>query len=101
MLTRSRSRGAAALGKVIRELYDAGQTDYSLEPIVLADDQGNPLGRIQDGDAVVFCCRRGERETQLTEAFTDPAFERFPRKPLRDLDFVLLTLYHEKFKHLP
>ena len=101
MLTRSRSRGAAALGKVIRELYEAGQTDYSLEPIVLADDQGNPLGRIQDRDAVIFCCRRGERETQLTEAFTDPVFDRFPRKPLRDLHFVPLTLYHEKFKDLP
>jgi 2,3-bisphosphoglycerate-independent phosphoglycerate mutase len=78
-----------------------GQTDYSLEPLVRTDDQDHPIGRIQDGDAVIFCCRRGEREIQLTEAFTETGFERFPRPNLQNLKFVILTLYHEKFKDLP
>jgi 2,3-bisphosphoglycerate-independent phosphoglycerate mutase len=82
-------------------MYAEGQTDYSLEPIVLTDGQGKPIGRIQDGDAVVFCCRRGEREIQLTEAFTEQGFDRFPRPDFQNLTFVILTLYHEKFKHLP
>mgnify|MGYP000877103529 FL=1 len=85
----------------VRELYDAGQSDYNLEPIVLTDEAGQPVGRIQDGDAVVFCCRRGEREIQLTEAFADPACANFQHQPLKDLNFVILTLYHEKFKDLP
>mgnify|MGYP000898997784 FL=1 len=87
--------------KSVRELYDAGQSDYGLEPVVLTDDAGQPVGRIQNGDAVVFCCRRGEREIQLTEAFTDPDGEHFQHQPLKDLNFVILTLYHEKFKDLP
>src|SRR5512143_4039080 len=98
MVIRPSTRGAAALIRAVQELYSQGQTDYSLEPLVLVDPQGCPVGRIQDGDAVVFCCRRGEREVQLTEAFTDPSFPHFPRPSLRNLDFVILTLYHEKFK---
>ena len=95
------SRGGAALANAVRALYCQGQTDYSLEPLVLVDSQGKAIGRIQDGDAIVFCCRRGEREIQLTEAFVDPNLNHFPRREFQDLTFVILTLYHEKFKDLP
>jgi 2,3-bisphosphoglycerate-independent phosphoglycerate mutase len=101
MLTEKITRGESALGNTVRELYAEGQTDYFLEPIVLTDLQGNPVGRVQDGDAVIFCCRRGEREIQLTDAFTDSVFDHFLRPPLQNLLFVILTLYHEKFKDLP
>ena len=79
MLTKAITRGGTALAKTVQELYQAGQTDYSLEPIVLTGGDGQPIGRIRDGDAVIFCCRRGEREIQLTEAFTDPVFDHFPK----------------------
>lgn len=101
MLKNKIARGAIALGETIRQLYAEGQTDYSIEPIVLREPDGSPIGRIQDGDAVIFCCRRGEREIELTEAFTDPDFTSFPRPDLRNLKFVILTLYHEKLKNLP
>lgn len=94
-------RGGKALAEAVRELYTRGQTDYSLDPIILQDPAGNPLGRIQKGDAVVFCCRRGEREIQLTEAFTDPHLADFTPADLDPLTFVILTLYHDKFKDLP
>jgi 2,3-bisphosphoglycerate-independent phosphoglycerate mutase len=95
------ARGGTALADAVRELYREGQMDYSLEPIILVDAQGKPIGRIKDGDAVVFCCRRGEREIQLTEAFVDPELDCFPRRDFQNLTFVILTLYHEKFKDLP
>ncbi len=84
---RHRARGGSALAGAVRELYREGQTDYSLEPIVLVDAQGEPIGRIEDGDAVVFCCRRGEREIQLTEAFVERERELFPRRDFRNLHF--------------
>ncbi len=96
-----KNRGGKAIANAVHELYSAGQTDYSLDPIVLEDYSGNPIGRIQDGDAIVFCCRRGEREIQLTEAFTDPNLDKFPRESFNHLPFVILTLYHDKFKDLP
>lgn len=89
------------LADKVRQGYLKGQTDYTFEPVVITDGQGCPVGRVADGDAVVFCCRRGEREIQLTEAFTQPEFSHFPRRHFEDLDFIILTLYHEKFKDLP
>ena len=93
--------GGDALARAVERAYTEGQTDYSLEPMVLTDGAGKPVGRIKDGDHVVFCCRRGEREIELTEAFTDPAFPHFERDYMKDLDFVIMTMYHEKFKNLP
>lgn len=94
-------RGGIALAETVRELYRQGQTDYSMEPLVLTDESGRPVGCIEDGDAVIFCCRRGEREIELTEAFVEPAFDHFSRREFNDLAFVILTLYHEKFVDLP
>ncbi len=101
MLTNYLTHGGIALADGVKELYNQGQTDYWLEPVVLVDGQGAPIGRIEDDDAVVFCCRRGEREIQLTEAFVEPEFDHFPRRDFQNLTFVILTLYHEKFKDLP
>jgi 2,3-bisphosphoglycerate-independent phosphoglycerate mutase len=93
--------GAMALARGVQELYSQGQTDYSLEPIVLTDSFGDPVGRVRDGDAIVFCLRRGEREIELTEAFTEPGFDKFQRPDFKNLPFAILTLYHDKFKDLP
>ena len=48
----------------IRQLDREGQTDYSLEPLIVADQQGKPVGLIEDGDTVIFCCRRGRWGTR-------------------------------------
>lgn len=97
----NRDCGGRALAKAVEEAYRQGQTDYYLEPMVRVNESGAPVGKIQNGDSVIFCCRRGEREIELTEAFTDSAFDRFPRTLMPDLNFVIMTMYHEKFKHLP
>ena len=94
-------RGGLALAEAVKAAYAQGQTDYYLEPMVRVDDKGNPIGKIQNGDSVIFCCRRGEREIELTEAFTEPDFDKFERVYMNELEFVIMTMYHEKFKHLP
>jgi 2,3-bisphosphoglycerate-independent phosphoglycerate mutase len=101
MSTGNPPRGAAALADGVNALYAEGQTDYSLEPLILVNKLSQPIGRIRDGDAVIFCCRRGEREVELTEAFTEAGFSHFSRPGFQNLNFVILTLYHEKFKDLP
>lgn len=101
MTSRNSPHRASAIAKGIRELYAAGQSDYSLDPLVLTDAQQSPIGRIADGETVIFCCRRGEREIQLTEAFTEAGFTGFTRPRLRELSFIILTRYHEKFVNLP
>jgi len=101
MSTDHSSHGGTELADAVEELYATGQTDYSIDPVVLVDTQGKPIGRIEDGDSVIFCCRRGEREIQLTEAFADQELDKFPRVKFSHLPFVILTLYHDKFKDLP
>ncbi len=93
-------RGGAQLAEAVKRAYAQGLDDYHLEPMVLVED-GKPVGRISDHDAAVFCCRRGEREIELTEMFTDDPFDKAERRKLQDLDFVIMTMYHDKFKDLP
>jgi 2,3-bisphosphoglycerate-independent phosphoglycerate mutase len=94
-------RGGLAFARAVETLYSEGETDYAIQPLVRVDADDCPVGRIADGDAVIFCCRRGEREVELTEAFTEEDFAHFPRPGFHNLPFVILTLYHEKFKGLP
>ncbi|HNR23974.1 MAG TPA: phosphoglycerate mutase (2,3-diphosphoglycerate-independent) [Candidatus Bipolaricaulis anaerobius] len=91
---------AKQLAEAIVDKYRQGETDYWLSPLVVADSHG-PVGRVQAGDVVVFCCRRGEREIQLTRAFADPSFGYFPRADLAPLLFVPLTRYHPDLWYLP
>ncbi len=92
---------SCGLADAVERANADGQADYSLKPVVCMDSHGNPRGTINDCDAVVFCCRRGEREIELTEAFTQDDFQEFSRRPLANLYFATLTQYHEKFAGLP
>jgi 2,3-bisphosphoglycerate-independent phosphoglycerate mutase len=70
------------LAQAVREAYRAGEDDEAMEPLVLVDREGAPVGRIQDGDYVIFYDIRGEREIELTEAFVADAFPHFDREPI-------------------
>lgn len=100
-MTDYRLRGAEALAKAVENEYTKGLQDYHLKPMNLMDRDGKPVGTVRADDGVIFCCRRGEREVELTDAFTDPDFKGFERKPLKGLDFVILTMYNEKYTYLP
>jgi len=81
------------LAKALREAYHAGEDDETMEPLVLVDVAGRPLGRIRDGDYVVFYDIRGEREIELTEAFVADEFPHFPREPMKSR-WVTMIEYH-------
>jgi len=76
----------------IIQAYDEGEGDETLEPIVLVDSEGIPVGRIKKGDTVIFYNIRGEREVELTRAFTDDDFSEFPTEDL-DLHFITMIEY--------
>jgi len=95
------TRSGSDLAKEVERLYRQGSTDYVMEPLVMVDSNQEPVGPIQDDDAVIFCCKRGEREIQLTRCFVDPTFEEFTRRRLKNLNFTALTLYHEMFLQMP
>jgi 2,3-bisphosphoglycerate-independent phosphoglycerate mutase len=81
------------LGEALTRAYRKNLNDEFVEPAVV----GSPHP-IEDGDAVIFFNFREDSMRQLTEAFVDPKFNRFPRKPLARLSVTTMTNYHESFK---
>jgi len=71
------------LSEAVRAAYRAGEDDETMNPLVLVDATGKPVGRVQDGDYVIFYDIRGEREVELTQAFVADEFPHFARAPLR------------------
>ncbi len=55
--------------------------DQDLPPFVIADEQGQAVGPIRDGDSVVFFNFRGDRAIEITKAFEDPTLKEFVRTP--------------------
>jgi 2,3-bisphosphoglycerate-independent phosphoglycerate mutase len=79
--------------KAIRQAYKGGQEDEALEPLVAVDSAGSPIGRIRDGDSVIFYDIRGEREIEITESLTDPEFAHFQTDRNIRLNFVTMIEY--------
>ncbi|MDR2807169.1 MAG: 2,3-bisphosphoglycerate-independent phosphoglycerate mutase [Puniceicoccales bacterium] len=83
---------------VIKDHYDhpadaMGQGDEFLPPTQIIDENGNFLGAIEDGDALIFFNFRGDRPREITKAFIDKHFNGFPRKKIVDLFWATLTEY--------
>ncbi len=81
------------MAEAVRASYRAGQEDETLDPLVLVDKAGQPVGSIQDGDYVIFYDIRGEREVELTSAFVNRDFAHFARKPM-PVRFATMIEYH-------
>ena len=81
------------LAEAVRAAYRAGEDDEAMEPFVRVDAGGTPLGRVRDGDYVIFYDIRGEREIELTEAFVAQSFSHFARAPMRT-HWATMIEYH-------
>jgi 2,3-bisphosphoglycerate-independent phosphoglycerate mutase len=79
----------------IEENYKKGLTDEFVEPGLNKNSE-----RIQNGDAVVFFNYREDSARELTAAFAQMSFDKFPRKKIADLKFVTMTQYDSKLSTL-
>ena len=86
------------LVRSMKKAYRAGQEDEALDPIVMVDPSGQPLGRLEEGDYVIFYDIRGEREIELTECLINKGFSHFPVKKDLDLNFVTMIEYNSSLK---
>lgn len=71
------TEGKSLMAAAVRQSYRLGQEDESLEPLVLVDAAGKPIGRIRNGDYVIFYNIRGEREVELTRSLIEEGFADF------------------------
>lgn len=80
----------------VAEAYDSGESDEFIEPRVVVDGGGEPVGRIRDGDGVVFFNFRADRVRQLSRALVETDFSEFDRGPDRPrVEIVTMTRYDE------
>ncbi len=86
--------------KAIENSYEAQEFDEFVKPVVITDDQNEPIATINSNDSVVFFNFRPDRARQMTRIFTDENFAEFERKDITNLTFVTMTQYDEKFKNV-
>ena len=54
----------------MQESYNAGVTDEFMKPIVVTDKNGEAIGKVKEGDVIVFFNFRNDRAKELTIALT-------------------------------
>jgi 2,3-bisphosphoglycerate-independent phosphoglycerate mutase len=69
-------------------------SDQLLPAFTICDSEGNAVGPVADGDAVIIFNFRGDRVIQLSQAFaTDDSFRHFARVRSPEVLFAGITLY--------
>lgn len=81
----------------IQASYDADVTDEFIKPIVITDAAGQPLAKVEEGDAIIFYNFRNDRARELTNVLTqnDMPEEGMHTIPLY---YCCLTPYDASFK---
>ncbi|MBU1011890.1 MAG: 2,3-bisphosphoglycerate-independent phosphoglycerate mutase [Bacteroidetes bacterium] len=81
----------------IQKSYDNGLTDEFIVPIVMVDENQNPIAQIKEGDVVICFNFRTDRLRQLTIALTQ---EDFPEQSMKKLNLKYYTMsnYDKSFK---
>lgn len=79
--------------------YESGITDEFLKPLIAADEHGQALATIQDGDAVLCFNFRTDRCREITQALSQQAFPEFDMKPL-SLFYTTMTEYDKTYQHV-
>ena len=81
--------------ETLRRFYEQGVTDEFIEPISVLTAEGAHLGRIEDGDAVVFFNFRADRMRQIVTAFKDDDFDGFHRAVRPKIHIATMNSYRE------
>ncbi len=88
--------------EAVETLYseDSEVIDQFLDPFVVVSDEGEPVGKIVDGDVVIFFNFRGDRAIEISQAFEDPEFHEFDKVVSPDV-FYAGMLEYDGDLHIP
>ncbi|MCT8140219.1 2,3-bisphosphoglycerate-independent phosphoglycerate mutase [Anaerobacillus sp. CMMVII] len=81
----------------LQDSYKSGIHDEFVLPSVMTNEDGSPVGTIEDNDAIIFFNFRPDRAIQLSQVFTNNDFRGFDRgdKHPTNLHYVCLTHFSE------
>jgi len=83
----------------IADSYANGTTDEFIEPLIMVDENEQPLATINDGDVVLFFNFRTDRGRQLTDVLSQNDLPEFGMNK-KDLYYVTMTNYDESFQNI-
>lgn len=81
----------------MQKSYNGGVTDEFMMPLVVTDAAGKPIGKIMEGDVIVFFNFRNDRAKELTIALTQKDMPEFGMKTI-PLYYCTMTPYDATFK---
>ena len=85
--------------ETITDFYNNGITDEFIEPVVITDNNNNPISKIDDNDVIVFFNYRSDRGRQLTSLICEKNNNQLDLKPL-NVKFYTLTNYDNSFENV-
>ena len=87
-------RPFSSSSEAIETLYsESDKGDQYLEPFVITDMEGDPVGTISDGDSVILFNFRGDRAIEISQAFESPDFDKFDRGNSPNVFFAGMLQY--------
>jgi 2,3-bisphosphoglycerate-independent phosphoglycerate mutase len=85
--------------QAIQESYDNGVTDEFIEPVVMVDEDNQPVGTINKDDVVVCFNFRTDRLREITIALTQKDMPEHGMNTM-PLHYLTMTRYDESFKDI-
>jgi 2,3-bisphosphoglycerate-independent phosphoglycerate mutase len=83
----------------MQKSYDNDITDEFMKPIVVVNDRGEAVGKVKEGDVIVFFNFRNDRAKELTIALTQKDLPEFGMRTI-PLYYCTMTPYDATFKGL-
>ncbi|MEO0471603.1 MAG: 2,3-bisphosphoglycerate-independent phosphoglycerate mutase [Bacteroidota bacterium] len=98
LLVEGKGEAFPSAAAAITDAYAKGETDEFVEPRVITEN-GQPVAKIADGDAILFYNFRTDRGRQMTHVLTQ---EDMPDEGMKTLDlyYATMTRYDERFKNV-
>ncbi|GBG83037.1 hypothetical protein CBR_g36655 [Chara braunii] len=84
--------------KVLKEADPSKCNDQYYPPWVIVDKEGQPIGRVGDGDAVITFNFRADRMVMLSKALEYDKFTHFDRTRFPKIRFAGMTQYDTELK---
>ncbi|HNR41889.1 MAG TPA: 2,3-bisphosphoglycerate-independent phosphoglycerate mutase [Bacteroidales bacterium] len=81
----------------MKSSYEAGITDEFMKPVVVVDENDEPVGKIKQGDVIVFFNFRNDRAKELTIVLTQKDMPEFGMKTI-PLHYCTMTPYDVTFQ---
>ena len=83
----------------MQKSYDSEVTDEFMKPIVVTDSKGEPIGKLKEGDVIVFFNFRNDRARELTIVLTQKDMPEAGMKTM-PLYYCTMTPYDATFEGL-